>query len=189
MRALDRLPRFVSHIWCVVLFFFGWLLFAVTGLSNVGRVARAMFGAYGWLAGTSTRWELQSWSYVSLVPVFYRGVAATGAVAAQEDPGLGRGRPAPRRRRRPGRRGNAAVPPCQVVCEGPGARRPRPRRDRRERARRRGPSGRLRPELHVGGVELVQPVYLLPVVRSFESPTTQKRCTHERSAGGCCSME
>ena len=37
-------------------------------------------------------------------------------------------------------------------------------RDRRERARRRGPSGRLRPELHVGGLQLVQPVYLLPVL-------------------------
>lgn len=36
MKVLDRLPRFVSHIWCIVLFFFGWLLFAVTGLSNVG---------------------------------------------------------------------------------------------------------------------------------------------------------
>ena len=35
MRLLDRLPGFVSHIWCAVLFFFGWLLFAVTGLSNV----------------------------------------------------------------------------------------------------------------------------------------------------------
>ena len=59
MRALDRLPRFVSHIWCIVLFFFGWLLFAVTGLTRTwGEWFCAMFGAYGWL-GTSTLWELQ----------------------------------------------------------------------------------------------------------------------------------
>lgn len=55
-----------------MLFFFGWLLFSVTGLSNVGEWLCAMFGAYG-LTGASTVWELQSWGYVSLVPIFVIG--------------------------------------------------------------------------------------------------------------------
>lgn len=71
-KILDRLPSFVSHVWCVVLFFFGWLLFSVTGLENVGQWFCAMFGAYGF-TGTSTLWELQSWSYVSLIPVMIIG--------------------------------------------------------------------------------------------------------------------
>lgn len=71
-KILDRLPSFVSHVWCVVLFFFGWLLFSVTGLHNVFEWFIAMFGAYGF-TGTSTVWELQSWSYVSLVPILIVG--------------------------------------------------------------------------------------------------------------------
>lgn len=117
MRALDRLPRFVSHIWCVVLFFFGWLLFAVTGLSNVGEWFCAMFGAYGWL-GTSTLWELQSWSYVSLVPIFIVGSLPWAPWLRKKIQAWAEGDPhraivaAPQK-------GNTAVPPCQVVCEGP----------------------------------------------------------------------
>ena len=117
MKVLDKLPRFVSHIWCVVLFFFGWLLFAVTGLSNVGEWFCAMFGAYGWL-GTSTLWELQSWSYVSLVPVFIVGSLPWAPWLRKKIQAWAEGDPhraivaAPQK-------GNTAVPPCQVVCEGP----------------------------------------------------------------------
>ena len=117
MKALDRLPRFVSHIWCIVLFFFGWLLFAVTGLSNVGEWFCAMFGAYGWL-GTSTLWELQSWSYVSLVPIFIVGSLPWAPWLRKKIQAWVEGDPhraivaAPQK-------GNTAVPPCQVVCEGP----------------------------------------------------------------------
>lgn len=117
MRVLDRLPRFVSHIWCIVLFFFGWLLFAVTGLTNVGEWFCAMFGAYGWL-GTSTLWELQSWSYVSLVPIFIVGSLPWAPWLRKKIQAWAEGDPhraivaAPQK-------GNTAVPPCQVVCEGP----------------------------------------------------------------------
>lgn len=72
IRILNHLPSFVSHIWCILLFFFGWLLFAVTGLDNVVDWAKALFGAYGF-TGTSTLWELQSWSYISLVPIMIIG--------------------------------------------------------------------------------------------------------------------
>lgn len=69
MRVLEKLPRFISHIYCIVLFFFGWLLFSVTGLHNVFEWFIGMFGAFGF-TGQSTVWELQSWSYVSLIPIF-----------------------------------------------------------------------------------------------------------------------
>lgn len=114
-RILNQLPRFVSHIWCIVLFFFGWLLFAVSGLENVGEWFIAMFGAYGF-AGTSTLWELQSWGYISLIPVMvigslpwapwlrkkleaWAGGHSCRVIAAPE-------------------KGNAAVPPCQAILSG-----------------------------------------------------------------------
>lgn len=69
MSFLERAPRAVSHLYCIVLFFFGWLLFSVTGLHNVFEWFIGMFGAYGF-TGQSTIWELQSWSYVALIPIF-----------------------------------------------------------------------------------------------------------------------
>lgn len=69
MSILEKAPRVVSHLYCVVLFFFGWLLFSVTGLHNVFEWFTGMFGAYGF-TGQSTIWELQSWSYVALIPIF-----------------------------------------------------------------------------------------------------------------------
>lgn len=115
-KVLDRLPRFVSHVWCIVLFFFGWLLFAVTGLSNVGEWFCAMFGAYGWL-GTSTLWELQSWSYVSLVPIFIVGSLPWAPWLRKKIQAWAEGDPRRAIVAAP-QKGNAAVPPCQVVLEG-----------------------------------------------------------------------
>ena len=117
MKVLDRLPRFVSHIWCIVLFFFGWLLFAVTGLTNVGEWLCAMFGAYGWL-GTSTLWELQSWSYVSLVPIFIVGSLPWAPWLRKKIQAWAEG-DSHRAIVAAPQKGNTAVPPCQVVCEGP----------------------------------------------------------------------
>ena len=114
-KALARLPRFVSHLWCVVLFFFGWLLFAVTGLDNVAEWTAAMFGAYGWL-GTSTLWELQSWSYLSLVPIFIVGSLPWAPYLRKkilfwaEDRSQQTFLAAPEK-------GNTAVPPCSVQLE------------------------------------------------------------------------
>lgn len=72
LRLLDKLPRVFGHIWCILTFFFGWLLFSVTGLQNVVEWACGLFGAYG-LTGSSTLWELQSWSYILLLPVLIVG--------------------------------------------------------------------------------------------------------------------
>ena len=114
-RALARLPRFVSHLWCVVLFFFGWLLFAVTGLDNVVEWTAAMFGAYGWL-GTSTLWELQSWSYISLVPIFIVGSLPWAPYLRKKIQFWAEGRSQQTFLAAP-EKGNAAVPPCSVQLE------------------------------------------------------------------------
>lgn len=121
LRVLDRLPALVSHIWCIVLFFFGWLLFSVTGLSNVIEWTKGMFGAYG-LLGTSTLWELQSWSYVSLVPImiigslpwapWLRKKIQAWAEKTTTPPHSIIAAPA---------KGNEAVPPCQVLLDTPAA--------------------------------------------------------------------
>ena len=114
-KALARLPRFVSHLWCVVLFFFGWLLFAVTGLDNVAEWTAAMFGTYGWL-GTSTLWELQSWSYLSLVPIFIVGSLPWAPYLRKKIQFWGEGRSQQTFLAAP-EKGNTAVPPCSVQLE------------------------------------------------------------------------
>lgn len=114
-KALARLPRFVSHLWCVVLFFFGWLLFAVTGLDNVAEWTAAMFGAYGWL-GTSTLWELQSWSYLSLVPIFIVGSLPWAPYLRKKIQLWAEGRSQQTFLAAP-EKGNTAVPPCSVQLE------------------------------------------------------------------------
>lgn len=116
-KIFERLPRFVSHIWCVVLFFFGWLLFSVTGLSNVAQWTAAMFGAYGWL-GTSTLWELQSWSYISLVPIMIIGSLPWAPWLRKKLEAWAEGDPQRKIVAAPEKE-NAMVPPCQVepsVC-------------------------------------------------------------------------
>lgn len=112
MKILDKLPGFVSHVWCIILFFFGWLLFSVTGLGNVAEWTAAMFGAYG-LFGTSTLWELQSWSYVSLVPIMVIGSLPWAPYARKKIKAWAEGDSTCEIVAAP-EKGNAAVPPCQI---------------------------------------------------------------------------
>lgn len=112
LRALDRLPTFISHIWCIVLFFFGRLLFSVTGLSNVVEWTKGMFGAYG-LLGTSTLWELQSWSYVSLIPVMIIGSLPWAPWLRKKLEAWAEGNSRRHVMAAP-QKGNSAVPPCQA---------------------------------------------------------------------------
>ncbi len=72
LKALKKAPSFIQHFYCMVIVIIGWVLFSVSGLSNVGEWISALFGAYGWL-GTSTLWDLQSWSYASLLPILIIG--------------------------------------------------------------------------------------------------------------------
>lgn len=117
-KALGRLPRFVSHVYMVVLFFFGWLLFAVTGLQNVGEWFMGMFGAYGF-TGTSTLWELQSWSYVSLVPIMVVGSLPWAPWLRKRLEAWAKGEVGVKVEAAP-QKGNAMVPPCQVSVQGEG---------------------------------------------------------------------
>ncbi|MCI8366280.1 MAG: MBOAT family protein [Eggerthellaceae bacterium] len=112
-RLLDRLPRLVQHLYCAVLFFFGWLLFSVTGLHNVVEWFCAMFGAYGF-TGTSTVWELQSWSYVSLIPVFVVGSLPWAPWLRKKLEAWAAGDPKRAVVAAPAK-GNEAVPPCEAV--------------------------------------------------------------------------
>ena len=118
LKVLERLPRAVRHIYTIVVFVLGWVLFSVVGLENVGQWLAGLFGAYGF-TGTSSAWELMSWSYASLLPVFI--VAATPVVpwlrmkieawvAFDTARGLD---PAPQK-------GNEFVPPC-AICLPEGA--------------------------------------------------------------------
>lgn len=115
-KILDRLPRFVSHLWCILLFFFGWLLFAVTGLGNILEWFCAMFGTYGWL-GTSTLWELQSWSYVSLIPIFIIGSLPWAPWIRKKIEVWVKGEE-PHKIVAAPLKGNEGVPPCQITLSG-----------------------------------------------------------------------
>ncbi len=118
-RLLDRLPSFVGHLWCIVLFFFGWLLFSVTGLHNVAEWFCAVFGAYGF-TGTSTVWELQSWSYVSLIPVFVVGSLPWAPWLRKRLQAWAEGRSGRGIVAAPAK-GNEAVPPCEALLPEGGA--------------------------------------------------------------------
>lgn len=113
-KILDRLPSFVSHVWCVVLFFFGWLLFSVTGLENVVQWFCAMFGAYGF-TGTSTVWELQSWSYVSLIPIMIIGSLPWAPWLRKKLEAWAEGDPTRKIVAAPAK-GNGMVPLCQAYA-------------------------------------------------------------------------
>ena len=75
-KVLDRLPRFVRHVYVIIAFMFGWLLFWCEDLSVMGDYLAAMFGRYGAL-GTSTLWELTIWEYW---PVFIACIVASTPV-------------------------------------------------------------------------------------------------------------
>lgn len=115
LRVLDRLPSFIAHIWCFILFFFGWLLFSVTGLSNVFDWIKGLFGAYG-LLGTSTLWELQSWSYLSLLPIMIVGSLPWAPWLRKKIEAWAEGEPNRRIVSAPVK-GNESVPPCQINSE------------------------------------------------------------------------
>lgn len=66
LKHVKRLPGVLQHLYGIVIFMFGWLLFWVEDMNAMGEYLLAMFGAFG-LSGSSTLWELTAWEYV---PVF-----------------------------------------------------------------------------------------------------------------------
>lgn len=64
-RAIDRSNAVIRHGYGIAIFLFGWLLFWVEDIGQLGGFLSAMFGAYG-ACGTSTFWEIQAWAYVPM---------------------------------------------------------------------------------------------------------------------------
>jgi len=45
--VLERLPRFVGHVYTIFAFMIGWVFFYFTDLTNIGRMLKIMFGFSG----------------------------------------------------------------------------------------------------------------------------------------------
>ena len=118
LKWLEKAPGIVGHIWCILTFFFGWCLFAVVGLENIGQWYAGLFGAYGF-TGTSTLWELESWQYISLIPIMI--VASTPIIPwlRKRIEAWAEGKPASEAGEAAPLRGNEMVPPCTLQVENP----------------------------------------------------------------------
>lgn len=117
LNMLDRLPRFVGHVYCITTFVMGWVLFSVTGLSNVVDWIAGLFGAYGFL-GTSTLWELQSWSYISLIPILVLASTPVAPYLRKRLQAWAAGEEGARIVAAP-EKGNDSAPPCEVKVFAP----------------------------------------------------------------------
>ena len=65
-KALEKLPAIIRHLYAILLFMFGWVLFWITDMTQIPAYLQALVGVYG-ISGTSTVWELTVWEYL---PVF-----------------------------------------------------------------------------------------------------------------------
>lgn len=72
-KTLAKLPGALQHVYGVVVFMLGWLVFWITDMSVMKEYLKAMLGLYG-ATGSSTMWELTCWEYV---PVFAACVLAS----------------------------------------------------------------------------------------------------------------
>lgn len=48
LRALDKLPRILRHIYSIVLILLGWVIFEQNSIGDVGSYWKALFGGNGW---------------------------------------------------------------------------------------------------------------------------------------------
>ena len=46
-KLLDKLPRAISHIYCALLFVYGWVIFALEDTTAIGAYTKALFGVGG----------------------------------------------------------------------------------------------------------------------------------------------
>lgn len=70
-KALKSLPIILQHLYAILIFMFGWLLFWIEDMGQMWIYFQAMFGVFG-ITGTSTLWELTIWEYwpVFIVCIF-----------------------------------------------------------------------------------------------------------------------
>ena len=66
-RLLDRLPGAVRHIYTIILFVFGWLIFTAPSLSGLGANFGAMFGAYGNAFADGAAWYYLTSNLILLI--------------------------------------------------------------------------------------------------------------------------
>ena len=66
---LKLLPRFVQHLYVIASFLIGWTLFSITDFGQLSEWIAGLCGTYGF-AGLQRIWEIQSWQYASLIPIF-----------------------------------------------------------------------------------------------------------------------
>ena len=66
LKAVRKLPAIAQHLYGIVVFLFGWLLFWAEDMGQFTGLLWALVGGYG-VSGASTAWELFAWTYV---PVF-----------------------------------------------------------------------------------------------------------------------
>lgn len=71
--ALEKAPSPVRHLYCILVFMFGWLIFWIEDAGAFAGYLAAMFGAFG-ATGSSTFWELTAWEYW---PVFLACILAS----------------------------------------------------------------------------------------------------------------
>lgn len=68
-RTLAKLPGAVQHLYGILVFMFGWLIFWITDMDDMAGYLMAMLGCYG-ATGSSTLWELTCWEYVPVFVVY-----------------------------------------------------------------------------------------------------------------------
>lgn len=75
-QRLAKLPQVIQHIYAILAFMAGWLIFWIEDLGTMGAYIATLFGAHG-LTGQVTMWELTAWEYL---PIFACCVLASTPV-------------------------------------------------------------------------------------------------------------
>ena len=76
-RVLERLPRFVGHVYALVVVYFGWVLFKFTDFSVLGA---ALAGMFGFTAAPGSTFEVASLIHSNLPILLISAVACTPIV-------------------------------------------------------------------------------------------------------------
>ncbi len=67
LKALEKLPRFVSHVWALFCAWFGWVIFANEDLSRLGQYIKALFGGSGVFADGQSLWLLSNYALLFVI--------------------------------------------------------------------------------------------------------------------------
>lgn len=76
-RALSKAPSLIQHLYSILLFMFGWLIFWIQDPTQFGQYLLALGGCFG-PAGSTGFWALGAWQYL---PVFGICIIASTPIA------------------------------------------------------------------------------------------------------------